>query len=500
MNIDKLSLEEKIGQMLCFAFHGTSINEDLRTIISEKKLGNVVLFARNIESINQVKKLNEDLQSLSKIPLFISLDQEGGMVRRVIEDITYLPGAMSMAASSTDKIYELNYSLARNLKSLGFNVNYAPVADINNNPNNPVINSRSFGDNPNNVASCLIKAFTASQEALVLPTVKHFPGHGDTAVDSHLGLPIVDKSLEEITSLELVPYIKAIENGLEGVMISHILYNQIDREYPSSLSYNIITRLLKEKLGFKGLITTDSLTMAAIWSKFSIEEIVLNGVNAGNDILVFCGGAETEVQLKIIETFKKLVLDGKIKIERVNESVEKILKLKEKYAKINNDDIIINIDSFQTLKNSITKVKDNNLLPIKKDEKVLVIFPKINLASLVDNENNKYESLSKYLNSEEIIVDENFDDYKILVQKALVYDKIIMATYNVKKNDFQSKIFDLLDKTKTIVVALRSPYDILNLNGVLSYLCTYEATKESIKALSQKLLENNFSGKLPINL
>lgn len=499
MDISQLTIEEKIGQMLCFAFHGTTCNDQLITLVKENKIGNIIHFARNIENIKQVKKLNKDIQSLAKIPVFISLDQEGGMVRRVMSDITYLPGAMALAATSRQKIYDVCYHAGVDLKALGFNVNYAPVGDVNNNPLNPVINSRSYSDDPQVVSDCVCDAFQGFQDALILPTIKHFPGHGDTNVDSHLGLPVVSKTLEELEKGELVPFKKAIDKGIDGVMISHILYSQLDNEYPSSLSYQVITKLLKEKLGFNGLITTDSLTMAAIWERYSLEEIVLNGINAGNDVLVFCGEAKLSTQLEIIETFKRLVMTNKITMERIDESVSKILRLKEKYC--NKEVYKKKIISSQTLVNeSITKVKSNNLLPLNKSDRILIIFPKINLASLVDNENNTYESLGKYLPYEEIIIDEKNYDVKKIMQLQAKYDKIIMATYNVKAHDFQEEVFNVLDKTKVIVIALRSPYDICHLAGVKEYLCTYDCTKESLQAVSEKLITNEFFGKLPIKL
>ena len=500
MDISKLSLDEKIGQMLCFAFHGTEVNEQLKVLVKDYKVGNIVHFARNINNNKQVKKLNQDIQSLANHPVFISLDQEGGMVRRVTSDITYLPGAMALASTNRKNIYEVNYHTGLDLKELGFNVNYAPVGDVNNNPLNPVINSRSYSDNPKIVSECVVQAFRGFQDALMLPTIKHFPGHGDTNVDSHLGLPIVNKSRKDLDKVELVPFVDAINNGIDGVMISHILYSQIDNNLPSSLSYEVITKLLKEDLGFKGLITTDSLTMA-IWERFTIEEIVMHGVNAGNDVLVFCGKALLEDQIEIIETFKRLVKAKKISMARIDASVSKVLKLKEKYcynqvvSKHKDNEL-----SIELVNDSITKVKSNNLLPITKDDSVLIIFPKISLASLVDNDNNTYETLGKYLPFQEIIINENFDDYEKLMHIQAKYDKIIMATYNVKADDYQMQIYNKLDKDKVVVIALRSPYDGLILSGVKEYICTYDCTKESLKAVSSKLMTNDFTGKLPIKI
>lgn len=498
-NIDQLTIEEKIGQMLCLAFHGQEYNHQLKTLIEDYHIGNIIHFARNITSVSQVKKLNKDMQEHAKVPLFISLDHEGGMVRRVMDDIHYLPGAMALSSTNGD-ITEVTYKTNVDLKKLGFNMNHAPVADINNNPNNPVINSRSYSDDPKVVSKRVIEAFNGIQKAGILPTLKHFPGHGDTNVDSHLGLPIVSKSIVELNSMEIGPFKQAIDNGIDGIMISHILYSSIDEKLPASLSYNVITRLLKEELGFKGLIITDSLTMSAIWGKYSLGDIIRNGINAGNDVIMFCGKADLEEQKSIVNTFKKLVDDGEIPIERINSSVEKILRLKKKYtneAKSTDVEYDSNID---IVSKSITKVYDDNeILPLIPTDKVLILFPEIKLSSLVDNINQTQITLGKFLNYDEIIYNEN-TNFKKIVQIQQEYDKIVLGTYNVKTDDFQSNLYDLLDENKTLVVSLRSPYDLQFFNNIKSYVCTFDVTKESLQALSQRLMDNKFLGKLPIQL
>ncbi|MFA7506931.1 MAG: glycoside hydrolase family 3 protein, partial [Bacilli bacterium] len=321
MKIDNLTLEEKVGQMLMFAFNGTTYNKQIDTFINEFKLGGVIYFKKNIENIHQTAFLNKQISEKASIPLFKAIDQEGGPVLRFTEEVTPLPGAMALAAANAD-IYEICKRVGLDLKKIGFNMNFAPVGDINNNPLNPVINSRAYSDKVEIVENCVVQAFKGFQKAKLLSTIKHFPGHGDTSVDSHIGLPVVDKSLEDILELELKPFKKAFYEGIDGVMVSHMLYKQIDNKYPSTLSRKIITNLLKDKLGFKGLIVTDSLTMGAIWKKFSIEEIIKLGINAGNDILCFCGKALIEEQREIVNTFIKLVNSNEISMDRINESVQ----------------------------------------------------------------------------------------------------------------------------------------------------------------------------------
>ena len=499
MDINKLTLDEKIGQMLAFAFHGTEYNEQLRILIEEFKIGNIIHFARNIINVEQVKKLNSDIQNHATIPMFISLDHEGGMVRRVMDNITYLPGAMALCATK-ENIEEITYLANLDLKKCGFNVNHAPVADVNNNPKNPVINSRSYSDDPVIVGRLIKESIRGMDRANMLPTLKHFPGHGDTNVDSHLGLPVVEKTIKGLNTMELAPFKDAIAAGVDGIMVAHILYTQLDDTYPSSLSYNIITKLLKEELGYKGIITTDSLTMAAIWNKYSIPEIVLHSINAGNDIILFCGKADIEEQREIVQAFKDLVNQGKISMERINESVNKILSAKAKYTKINNEPIVKNHLAEELVYKSMTKVIDENkLLPLKEEDRVLILFPKLRIASLVDNANQDFVTLGNVLSGDEIIYEDNVDIRKNVVQIQQKYDKIIMATYNVVEDDFQVKLANLLDKSKTLFVSLRSPFDFDFIKGIKTYICTYDSTPESLKALSMAL-KGKFNGVLPIKL
>lgn len=504
MTISKMTLREKIGQMLCFAFHNTEYDEQIAAFIHEFQLGGVIYFARNILNIEQVASLNQKMQSESKIPLFIGLDQEGGPVLRIMRGITPLPGAMALSAGDPNQIYEITKTVAENLRCLGFNLNFAPVGDVNNNPANPVINSRSYSDDPKVVAECAISAFKGFQDGGILPTIKHFPGHGNTSVDSHLGLPVVKSNRAQVFQTELVPFIGAIAEGIDGVMISHILYENFDHEYPASLSYNVITRLLKEELGFKGLIVTDSLTMGAINSRFSSEEIVEKAVNAGNDLLIFCGKADLNEQRGIVQAFEKLVEEGKISKARIDESVKKILKLKAKYAASDIDvsKIQVQSDLARTLQNqSVTLVYNHNWVPIKASDKVLLIFPEIKLASLVDNANQKYQTLKDYLDYPQFIINNELANLSEIVTEAPKYDKIILGTYNVLKGDHQTKVFEALPKNKLMVLSLRSPYDCLLLKGIKNYVCIYELTPQSLQSCALALKgEIPFLGQLPIRL
>lgn len=509
--VKNMTLEEKIGQMLCLAYLGTEYDKQMESLIEKYKIGTIILFARNVVSLEQVYKLNQDIHKHSKYPMFIGLDHEGGMVRRVMNDITYLPGAMALYNSTDDELYEIYNQVGKELRKLGFNMNYMPTVDVNNNPYNPVINSRSYSDKPEVVSKKSIIAVRAMQDACVLPTPKHFPGHGNTNVDSHVGLPVVELDKKELYDVELKPFQEVIKEGVDGLMISHILYKKLDDTYPATLSHNIITKLLKEEMGYQNLIITDSLTMAAIYQRYPVREIIKMSINAGNDIIMFCGEANDYEQEQIFSEFLSLVKSGEIPMSRVDESVLKIMKLKEKYklemgkSRLDKDEIENEFNvkkelSERLTEKGITLFKGNGLLPINKDDKVLSLFPKINLVTLVDNASNNTTTVGKYLDCDEIIYENSSNSFENIVQKAKNYDKIILATYNAKLDDYQCKLFNALDPSKVICVALRSPYDILQIPNCENYVCTYDCTNESIKALCNVLVNNKFSVELPVNL
>ncbi|HKM29610.1 MAG TPA: glycoside hydrolase family 3 protein [Bacilli bacterium] len=505
MKLNKMTIAEKVGQMLCFAFNGTEYNDQLEAQIKKLKIGGVIYFAKNITSPVQAAKLNARLQKETEIPLFTCIDQEGGSVLRVMDKITPFPGAMGLAATKKN-IKNICFNVAKDLKSIGFNLNHAPVADVNNNPLNPVINSRSYSDDPEVVAKYVCEAFKGFQEAGVLATVKHFPGHGNTSQDSHLLMPALNASLEEMQKIELIPFQRAFDEGIDGVMVSHVLYTALDENNPATLSHNIMTKLLQEQMGFKGLVVTDSLSMGAIEKNYTNEQVIELCVNGGVDMMIFCGEARLADQEEIVNKFITMVKTGIISEKRVDASVEKILRLKDKYCHgeidtTNLAPIAAVKEANKLSEESVTLVKTNGILPLKKEDKVLILFPEIKLFSLVDNENQKYKTLSVYLKVDEILFNRDLQNLELIKLEAQKYDKIIFATYNVSASDYQTKVFDSLDKDKTIVVSIRSPYDVIHLHDVRNYICIYEATPLSFNSLVTCLTgKAPFTGKLPVKL
>ncbi|MGB4043452.1 MAG: beta-N-acetylhexosaminidase [Thermacetogeniaceae bacterium] len=331
--LNSLTLEEKIGQMVMVGIEGKMLGDDAKQLIQQHHVGGIILFKRNIDNpaqtlslINELKRVN----SAKKIPLFLSVDEEGGRVSRMPAQLKKLPSSGRIGEVNDSEIsFEIGRLLGQELRAFGFNMDFAPVLDINSNPNNPVIGDRSFGTTPELVSRLGLQIMKGLQSQNVISVVKHFPGHGDTSVDSHIGLPSVYHDYERLKSFELIPFADAVTNNADAVMIAHILLPNIDPEHPASLSRAVITDILRKDLNFQGVVITDDLTMGAITNNYGLGEAAVKAVTAGSDIVLVCHSMEMEMQ--VINALTKAVEAGQISTERVDESVYRILKLKQKY-------------------------------------------------------------------------------------------------------------------------------------------------------------------------
>lgn len=341
--VESMSLEEKIGQLFIVGFEGEEINDEIVDLVKNQKVGGLIYFSRNIVDSNQIINLNNEIKDIEKdIPLFISVDEEGGLVSRVPEEFVKLPSSGYIGQFNDENLsYNVGKIIAKELNSLGFNMDFAPVLDIDSNPNNTVIGERAFGNNSEIVSRLGIKTMEGIKEGKIIPVVKHFPGHGDTDVDSHYGLPIVKKTLEELENLEFIPFKNAIDNGADVVMISSIILESIDNEYPATMSKKVTTDILRESLGFDGVIATDDMTMGAIVDNYNLADAVIMSINAGSDLILVCHGYDDIINS--IVAVKDAVNSKIISEEKIDESVYRILKLKDKYN-VNNKVIGNDID------------------------------------------------------------------------------------------------------------------------------------------------------------
>ena len=331
--LDNMTLDEKIGQMITIGIDGYSVDDTAKQLITDKKVGGVILFKNNISYSNQLLQLINDIKginSTNKIPIFISVDQEGGRVNRLPSEIKSLPSNEVVGNKNDNKLaYDIGKNIGYALGSFGFNMDFAPVLDVNSNPNNTVIGDRSFSNDKDKVASLGASEINGFKDSNIISVAKHFPGHGDTATDSHYALPIINKTLDELKSVEFVPFKKSIEEKVPAIMVSHILMPQIDANNPASMSKTIITDILRKDLKFDGLIVTDDMTMGAVTNELDITTACINSINAGADLLLVCHGYDNEIN--VINAIKDVVNNGIISIDTINRSVYKILSLKENY-------------------------------------------------------------------------------------------------------------------------------------------------------------------------
>lgn len=518
-----MTTSEKVGQLLWVGFQGYEFNDNLKHLIDKYKVGNIVLFTRNIKDIEQLFKLNKEIHEYimdkTGVMPFISIDQEGGMVTRIMSGATFCPGNMTLATSPVEKAYEIGEIMGTELRSLGINMNLAPSLDVNNNPLNPVIGVRSYSDNPEVVSEYGKNYIRGLQSKGIIATSKHFPGHGDTDSDSHKSLPTVAHDKERLSNVELYPFKKNI-NETKAIMSAHVFFPAYEKgNLPSTLSYNVITNLLKKELGYKGLVISDCMEMKAIDDNYTTPIGCLMGLKAGLDQVMV--SATFEKQVQSFETIYKAIDNKELTIEEIDEKVEKILKLKSESFPLMNEyfytkdfeeakPFIDNIEhkkvSEEIVDNSLTLVKGKNISLYKK---TLVICAEPFATTIAEDELN-VRSIASVIKEHKIDVDVekievriNEEEINRLVDKAKHYEQVLVCTYNANlftnQADLVNKL-DLLDND-LFVLSTRSPYDLYKFNQIKNYLCLYEYTPNSVQTIAKYLMGKlEPKGKLPVDL
>ena len=350
---------EQIGQLFMLGFTGTAVTPDLADFIRAYKPGGVILFARNLTDTEQIVALTNGLQRLSPgSPLLISIDQEGGRVSRLPAGFTIFPPCALLGhCGSASLAHAAAAVTAVELRAVGINMNMAPVLDVNTNPANPIIGDRAFSADPELAAALGLAALRGLQANRVVACGKHFPGHGDTAADSHKELPVVAASRERLDAVELRPFRHAIEHGLASIMTAHVLYPALDETRPATLSPAILTGLLRTQLRFDGLVLTDDMEMHAIIDHAGIGEASVQAFLAGADVLLIC--KDRDRQVAAIEALYKAVESDAIPTERIAASLRRVAAVKARFlqpykpADLLNARVIVGSGSHQALKEQI---------------------------------------------------------------------------------------------------------------------------------------------------
>ncbi|MGG3467946.1 glycoside hydrolase family 3 N-terminal domain-containing protein [Neobacillus pocheonensis] len=533
--IKHMSMEEKVGQMLMPDFRtwkGQNVTEmqpEIAQLVKDYHLGGVILFRENTVNAEQTTKLVSAYQEASeKYGMLVSIDQEGGIVTR-LQTGTDFPGNMALGAARSEELAEkVGKAIGEELKSEGINMNFGPVLDVNLNPDNPVIGVRSFGENPELVAQ-LGKAYLKGlHEAGIAATAKHFPGHGDTAVDSHLGLPSVPHDIDRLKKVELYPFQQAMDAGIDAIMSAHVTFPKIDDTkaiskkdgteiaVPGTLSHKILTGLMREDMGYKGVIVTDAMNMGAIADHFGPVDAAIRAVKAGADILLMPVGIK-EVASGLYDS----VNSGDIPVDRIEQSVERILTLKlnrgivkaeteksldEKVA--NAIKVVGSAEHKQVEKEaaakSITLVKNNGVLPLKvsEEDKIAVVgYSGFFVDSLVAEVKKHHKNII-YVNTQTKLTDVQLNQVKDAKY-------IIVGTYTSSVGGRAPSAGQMLmtnqliNETDAPVIALgiRNPYDVMSYPNVDAYLVQYGYRPASFEAAADTIFgENEPSGKLPVTI
>ncbi|MCM3040278.1 beta-N-acetylhexosaminidase [Paenibacillus motobuensis] len=530
LDLTQWTLEQKIGQLFICGFHSLTPDEQITTLTGKYHVGGVVYFRRNVESVRQLATLSHNLQKLprshSDIPLIISIDQEGGMVARLDHDgISRIPGNMTLGAVDDLQLtYDVAKLAAEEMLALGINMNFAPCIDVNNNPANPVIGVRSFGEDPAKVAEHGVAATRGYQENGVIATVKHFPGHGDTAVDSHLGLAVVPHDKERLHQIELLPFRKAIEAGADAVMTAHVIFPAFEtEEIPATLSRRVLTELLREEMGFNGVIVTDCLEMHAIAKSCGIAEGAVRAIEAGADLVLVSHTLSD--QIAAIEAVREAVVSGRISEDRINQSLQRILELKANRIapSIGTDPLSVpvpltpQVDSEALLREvaerSVTLVQDSGNLPLSKQKPLLVIWPELRHRTEVDEPSvHQYtllNALQSYSDKVSLsVIGTRPDEGEVLevLKRSTDFEQIVVVTYTAEGEipEGQSHLVNALNRmhgASVVVISTRNPYDVESFKDVGTYICLYENRQFSLDAVAKVLMgEFTPQGKLPVSL
>lgn len=520
-------LRQKLGQMVMCGFDGTVPSESILRLIRDYRVGGVIYFRRNIGTAEEVAELSRSLRevhdALGGPPLWIAVDQEGGMVARIDSDAAVVPGNMALgAAGKPEYAYEAARISGMELRQMGINLNFAPCVDVNNNPANPVVGVRSFGEDPELVAALGAAAVQGFQKVGVSACVKHFPGHGDTAADSHHELPLVPHSRERLEQVELPPFRRAIAAGVDAVMTAHVRFPAWEPgEVAATLSPAILSGLLREDLGYDGVVVTDCLEMNAISQTVGVGRGAVLAVAAGADMVLVSHREDRQVEA--LESLYAAALSGELPMERIDEAVARIVRAKlrreEAWWQAEADGVgAIGCKEHvawveETAERCVTLVRaEPGVLPLRGDAPTLVIWPEVRRSTEVDEVIPQEVTLGKALAPyvadvcEMVIGTEPTAAEQAAVLAAARGGRlqIVAGVYNAAFGLGQASLVQALaglPGATVTVVALRNPYDLLAMPQVHAYAACYENRPPMLLAAA-KVLAGRVppQGRLPVSL
>ena len=501
----KLSMDERIGQLYIVALYTNKDQNHIsgvRKLVEQEKIGGIILMQDDAEQ--EIALVNE-FQKKSRVPMLFGMDAEWGLYQR-IKTAHKFPWAMTLGAiQDNNLVYEMASKIAEDAKKMGIYWNFAPVVDVNTNPKNPIIGNRSFGSDVQNVIAKALAYAQGLQDNGVLAAIKHFPGHGDTDVDSHLDLPVVKHSLERLNKIELAPFKALMDKKIGGAMIAHLYVPQLEKgkNIPASISYDIVTNLLKNKFRYEGLVITDALNMNAVAKKYPAGELDLRAFKAGNDVLLFSQDVPTGKKL-----IKEAIQKGEISEKRLEESVKKILKTKyllglQNLRPLSSEGInnVLNNDSHAKISEKLYA----NALTLLKDEKQL--FPlREKEVYYLPLEEASHEAFLQELSKEIKVKKISFKEIQSIPENAVVIiglHKDNSTAYKPYKISWESKrlINQVKSRNKVILNVFGSPYALqdVDISGISSVLVSYENNPLSMKATAEAYLgKQKINGRLPV--
>lgn len=497
MKCEEMSLRKKIGQMIVTGFPEETISREFTNLVKEYKVGNVILFQYNQKSRRQLKALCGELEKMIEgetgVAPFITSDEEGGIVSRLPLDMPKMPSPLGQAAlGEIERVRQAAEITGRELKEVGINFNLAPVLDINNNPNNPVIGVRSYGTTSKEVCTFGMAALRGYKDANIMTTGKHFPGHGDTNQDSHLTLPTITKTWEELLQRELLPFQEAISQGIPAITIAHICFPKVEPEHiPATMSHKVITGLLREKLGFQGLIISDCMEMKAIKDTYGVAKGSVEAIKGGMD-LIFISHTPKEVE-KSIETIEEAVQKGEIPMERIDESLRRILYYKEKYGKkeksMEEREEKENKEFMEGFFEDVIAQSVRGGHSFSLGERPFFLSPIQNRVSLAANAQGEEESFAKTMEKQFggrakiLSMDPSKEEREEVINSLKGCSSLVLGTVDGNRYEGQRKLIEEVGRLEIpcAYVALRNPFELENLPPHVFRLALYEYSTRAVE-------------------